>query len=1567
MPISVLPTPPDFPPSKPPSKPTRGPVKTNYEPPNGSSAVDPTSSSSATESIALLKQEAQLSVQASAKGASAMALLHATRNQYLLATNCETQGDLKGAFIAFMKAASLAQMIFGTAEWSQNGQNALKRELKDFMEKDSNVWSRLKAVEAKLRMSEESMATSSLTSPSEGNSVSQKSGGSIADRKKALQNSGLSISTSNKRSSKDLHVNGTPISAAFSSANGVSPPSPNTSASSTISSSSGSTAAALSTLTGLTAPSTVPGSSTINPIHSSSSTSSSSSSMSTSNTASSFTSTSASFGSSPASASTSSISASNSSIYSHAFVSPSTFGPPSPGSSPSSSPTLPTRSFSTSSEYNAFNAQFPSIDELDESDGRLDGSTPFTLPSVPTGRSTNSNRSVGSARSGRSLRRMGSTSSLRSNRSIKDLKEINTNGTGETSPSSSPASGIPSTDTGGSIRGQAPLASPVPATPGTPHAALRNFMVPVVERPSSTPSTTFRGSGSIWDSRPGSPTPTSTSKAPPVAPNKPSALSNSRSFYGNFDDPIPITGRTSPTSLDPSPSINGTSPLPSLTTPSSSSSLLTSPTVSNSSTTIPQKNTCTPRELYNYLREHKIILLDVRERAEFENGHIELGKESKGVAWVCIEPDVLRRTDVTSHSIEDSLSLAPTSEASAFNNRHKFDLVVLYDRRSTSFSSTPPSKPSSSLVSTPSAFPVPGSHVTSEASNPDMSTLLRAIWEREFRKTLRRMPMMLVGGYEAWVKEFGISESGMSSNGPAARTTTLVNGTLNGVATNGANSSSVPPPPMSPSILPQGLQGRNPFAPGGSLASPAISTPSATFSLQHPGSNGSRSRASTSPSRPGAAGMGHKVNHSVDKSATSGSSHSRALGESAPSNVSLSRSGRATPTFGPSTPLSPNLSGNGMKRPPTTGRTSFSSTSSMVTGATPLGTSGPMSTLPEGILAPTILNGATPITYPSISTYSLPSASSSSVTIRSPAPFDGMNGIASPPLPPQASINPSVSRRRTSDYIDQSQEALALSGMNSPGYLTPGLGSPGYANGIGGTSGMNAYNGPSSSGLNGMNTYGGYNGYNANGAVNGISTIPRTAIDYPELPSTHPILRPPPAAAAGTLERQDSIKRFPTPPSSSTTGAGSTTPSYPVPSSLSSPSFKSSTSIVPSGLSSTALKKLGLSPLHPVPRLKSAEWPPRYWADSPIGTSGLKNMGNTCYMNAPIQCLSATVPFARFFTEVDLKTAINYMNKMNSQGQLTRAFSRLVHDIWHGDMPYITPNDFRRTLCSLNAQYIGTSQHDSQEFLSFLLDGIHEDTNRIMARKPITRTPEEEERLENLPQQIAGEYEWQVWRQSNDSIIVDFFQGMFRNQLRCMKCEKTSTTYNAFSILSLPVPARSGKIPLQNCLKAFFNVEVMEGDDAWDCPRCKTKRPATKTLSLARLPPVLVIHLKRFEVNGRFSDKIDTFVDFPVKGLDLTELMPPPLPVGADQSLLNGGMVNGVMSRDDPRIQVGPYKYELYGVTNHYGNLSSGHYTAFVASRGGWLYCDDSSVKNVDAKQVVNQKAYVLFYKRVKA
>ena len=130
------------------------------------------------------------------------------------------------------------------------------------------------------------------------------------------------------------------------------------------------------------------------------------------------------------------------------------------------------------------------------------------------------------------------------------------------------------------------------------------------------------------------------------------------------------------------------------------------------------------------------------------------------------------------------------------------------------------------------------------------------------------------------------------------------------------------------------------------------------------------------------------------------------------------------------------------------------------------------------------------------------------------------------------------------------------------------------------------------------------------------------------------------------------------------------------------------------------------------------------------------------------------------------------------------------------------------------------------------------------------------------------------------------------------------------------------------------------------CPNCKTLRKATKKLSISRLPPVLLIHLKRFTTKGHFTDKLETFVDFPLKGLDLTNYMPAPLPPSVARKSVP-------ISLDDPRSQVPPYKYDLYAVTNHFGTLSSGHYTAFVNSRGNWLYCDDSRISNTDAREVV--------------
>lgn len=96
----------------------------------------------------------------------------------------------------------------------------------------------------------------------------------------------------------------------------------------------------------------------------------------------------------------------------------------------------------------------------------------------------------------------------------------------------------------------------------------------------------------------------------------------------------------------------------------------------------------------------------------------------------------------------------------------------------------------------------------------------------------------------------------------------------------------------------------------------------------------------------------------------------------------------------------------------------------------------------------------------------------------------------------------------------------------------------------------------------------------------------------------------------------------------------------------------------------------------------------------------------------------------------------------------------------------------QRSLCSHAPQFSGSEQHDSQEFLSFLLDGLHEDLNRILAKPQVVSTPEREAELERLPTQIASEQEWQIYRMRDDSLVVDFFQGQYRNRMECLTCHK---------------------------------------------------------------------------------------------------------------------------------------------------------------------------------------------------
>lgn len=84
--------------------------------------------------------------------------------------------------------------------------------------------------------------------------------------------------------------------------------------------------------------------------------------------------------------------------------------------------------------------------------------------------------------------------------------------------------------------------------------------------------------------------------------------------------------------------------------------------------------------------------------------------------------------------------------------------------------------------------------------------------------------------------------------------------------------------------------------------------------------------------------------------------------------------------------------------------------------------------------------------------------------------------------------------------------------------------------------------------------------------------------------------------------------------------------------------------------------------------------------------------------------------------------------------------------------------------------------------------------------------------------------------------------------------------------LSLPIPKGNGSssVSLYQCLDYFVREEVLEKDDAWNCPKCKTLRKASKTLTLSKLPDVLLIHLKRFSYDGPFKNKLELVVDSPM-------------------------------------------------------------------------------------------------------
>uniref|UniRef100_A0A8B9J1N5 Ubiquitin carboxyl-terminal hydrolase n=1 Tax=Amazona collaria TaxID=241587 RepID=A0A8B9J1N5_9PSIT len=481
------------------------------------------------------------------------------------------------------------------------------------------------------------------------------------------------------------------------------------------------------------------------------------------------------------------------------------------------------------------------------------------------------------------------------------------------------------------------------------------------------------------------------------------------------------------------------------------------------------------------------------------------------------------------------------------------------------------------------------------------------------------------------------------------------------------------------------------------------------------------------------------------------------------------------------------------------------------------------------------------------------------------------------------------------------------------------------------------------------------------------------------------------------------------------------------------------------------------------------------------GLCGLSNLGNTCFMNSALQCLSNTPPLTDYFLEDKYEAEINQNNPLGMRGEIAEAYAELIKQMWSGRQSHVAPRMFKTQVGRFAPQFSGYQQQDSQELLAFLLDGLHEDLNRVK-KKPYLELKDASGR----PDSAVAKEAWENHRLRNDSIIVDIFHGLFKSTLVCPKCSKVSVTFDPFCYLTLPLPLRRDRlmevtlvyadpqrrpvqyrvvvpmmgaisdlceslsrlsgapaenmvvtdvynhrfhkifhmdeglnhimpkddifpsedsseyitlsvyfrektvrqssstsgtvlfgqpllisvpkhkltvdhlygvafekhesmlqpqkkkavVALRDCIELFTTMETLGEHDPWYCPNCKKHQQATKKFDLWSLPRILVVHLKRFSYSRYWRDKLDTVVEFPVRGLDMSEFV------------------------CDPRA--GSYVYDLIAVSNHYGAMGVGHYTAYAKNKVNdkWYYFDDSSVSTASEDQIVTKAAYVLFYQR---
>lgn len=184
------------------------------------------------------------------------------------------------------------------------------------------------------------------------------------------------------------------------------------------------------------------------------------------------------------------------------------------------------------------------------------------------------------------------------------------------------------------------------------------------------------------------------------------------------------------------------------------------------------------------------------------------------------------------------------------------------------------------------------------------------------------------------------------------------------------------------------------------------------------------------------------------------------------------------------------------------------------------------------------------------------------------------------------------------------------------------------------------------------------------------------------------------------------------------------------------------------------------------------------------GKVGLTNLGNTCFMNSSLQALSSVWPLTSYFIRDEWRQELNPSNPMGSKDNvLAKCYAGLMHKMWLSQAGAVSPAEFKSSIAKFQHRFSGFQQHDAQELLNFLLDGLHEDLNGVI-KKPYVDDVDSNGR----PDALVAALSWERYCRRNKSRLLDLFAAQLKSTLVCPTCHKVSVKFDPYWAVPLPIP-----------------------------------------------------------------------------------------------------------------------------------------------------------------------------------